>query len=86
MSWDIEAFRMKVEQEHEFPGEYVFKFIVPGSQKEQITNLMPAGDISFRESSNKKYVSITARVLLNSSQDVLDVYMKAYKIDGCIAL
>lgn len=87
MSWDVESFRLKLEQEHTFPGDYLFKFIVPREKREEILNILPKGShVKFRESSNKKYVSITGRAKLKTSQGVLDVYFAANKVDGCIAL
>ena len=86
MSWDVESFREKVELEHTFPGNYLFKFIVPYDKKEEVLKVLPDGDISFRESSNGNYVSITAKSKLETSQGVLDVYIAANKIEGCIAL
>lgn len=86
MSWDVESFREKVEDQHSFPGFYTFKFIVPFQKKDEILQVIPAGDLTFRESSNSKYVSITARVKLETSQAVLDVYMEAHQVEGCIAL
>lgn len=86
MSWDVESFREKVEQEHSFPGIYIFKFIVPANKKQEILDLLPKGEITFRNSANQKYVSITAKIKLQTSQGVLDVYLAANKVEGCIAL
>lgn len=87
MSWDVESFREKVENEHTFPGYYIFKFIVPAEKKDEILDLLPPGDnVKFKESSNKKYISVTSRVKLQTSQGVLDVYFAANKVEGCIAL
>lgn len=86
MSWDIESFRVKIENEHNFPGIYMFKFIVPLEKKEQIIALLPKGNISFRNSSANTYVSVTCKARVQTSQDVLDIYIEANKIDGCIAL
>lgn len=86
MSWDIESFREKLEDQHEFPGKYTFKFIVPHERRESIVEILPFAEIKYRESSNKKYVSVTASAQMESSQDVLDVYLAANKVDGCIAL
>ncbi|MEO9475526.1 MAG: DUF493 family protein [Cyclobacteriaceae bacterium] len=86
MSWDIEAFREKVESQHSFPGNYNFKFIVPKDKKGEIMAILPAAEISFKESSNGNYVSITAAAHLQNSQEVLDVYVAAHKIQGAIAL
>lgn len=86
MSWDVESFREKLEDQHSFPGEYIFKFIVPISGKQEILAILPKGGISFKESSGGKYVSITAKSDLRTSQEVLDVYIKANHVEGCIAL
>ena len=86
MSWDIEAFREKVESQHQFPGTYNFKFIVPKESKGELLRILPKSEISFKESSGGKYISITANASLPNSQAVLDVYVSAYKIKGCIAL
>ncbi len=86
MSWDIEAFREKIETGHTFPGLYVFKFIVPAAQKEKVLSILPKSEISFRSSSNNTYISITSQAHVPSSEEVLQVYMEANKIEGCIAL
>ncbi len=86
MSWDIESFRQKLEDQHTFPGTYKFKFIVPNEQREAILKVLPVDDVRFRESSNGKYVSVTASGKMKTSQGVLDVYIAANKIEGCIAL
>ncbi len=86
MSWDIESFREKVESEHAFPGYYIFKFIVPAIKKDAILQLLPEGRTTMRNSSGNHYVSITCNAELNSSQDVVDVYIEANKVEGSIAL
>ncbi len=86
MSWDVEAFREKLESQHQFPGEYSFKFIVPFDKKEDLLKYMPEGKISLRPSSNNKYISITTKAHLKSSEEVLQVYFDANTIEGCIAL
>lgn len=86
MSWDIESFREKIEDQHTFPGTYIFKFIVPREKREAIVSLIPNAEIKFRDSSNKKYVSVTANAKVETSQGVLDVYIAANQIEGCIAL
>ncbi|MFH6983938.1 DUF493 domain-containing protein [Marinoscillum luteum] len=86
MSWDVESFREKVELQHNFPGYYTFKFIVPVDKKSEILDLIPPGEVSFKESSGKNYISITAKTKLETSQAVLDVYIAANQVEGCFAL
>ncbi|MFT6868112.1 MAG: hypothetical protein ACJA08_002962 [Cyclobacteriaceae bacterium] len=86
MSWDIEAFREKVESQHVFPGHYNFKFIVPQEQKDAILLILPPSELSFKDSANGKYVSIRSNAFLASSQEVLDIYMLAFQVPGCMSL
>ncbi len=86
MSWDTDAFKEKIESEHSFPGTYVFKFIVPVGKKTEVTDLLPVGDISFRNSTNNSYVSITLKAHVSTSDEVVEVYERAYKVEGIIAL
>jgi hypothetical protein len=86
MSWNIESFQEKLESEHTFPGIYMFKFIVPIDKKEEVLAILPDGDLSFKPSSKNTYVSITLKAKMEKSSEVLNIYTKAYKIEGILAL
>jgi putative lipoic acid-binding regulatory protein len=86
MSWDIESFKQKLESEHSFPGMYIFKFIVPGEQKDAVIQVLPKGELSFKHSSGNKYISLTLRANVKSSEEVVRVYQDAYAIKGIVAL
>ena len=86
MSWDVAAFRERIEEEHSFPGTYIFKFIVPVAKKDELVGLLPEGDLSFRNSSNNSYVSITLKARVGSSEEVVATYESAYGIKGILAL
>ena len=64
----------------------MFKFIVPIVGKKQVLNLFEGVEVSSRESKTKKYVSVTATVIIQTSEEVLAVYDKAYRIEGIMAL
>lgn len=87
MSWDVESFKSKLEDQHTFPGNYTFKFIVPLEKQHDLLAVIPKdAEIVIRESSGGKYISITGKSHLPTSEAVLDVYFAANKIEGCIAL
>lgn len=86
MSWDITSFKEKLESEHQFPGEYVFKFIVPVEQKDEVIQILPKGELSIKNSSGNKYISLTLKSLVQSSDEILAVYQAAYVIKGIVAL
>jgi uncharacterized protein len=86
MSWDIESFREKIESQHQFPGSYNFKFIVPKDKQQEVLDILPKAELLFKESSNGNYISINAKAEVESSQSVLEIYLKAHKIPGCMSL
>lgn len=86
MSWDEQAFKEKLDHNHDFPGEYIFKFIVRPEHRAEVESLIRGADVKLKASSGNKYLSITLQKMMNSSEEVIEVYKKAYKIDGIIAL
>ena len=86
MSWDVTSFKEKLESEHTFPGTYIFKFIVPGEQKDEVIRILPKGELSFKHSSNQKYLSLTLKATVQSSDEIIAVYQEAYGIKGIVAL
>lgn len=86
MSWSVDGFKEKLENEYTFPVVYVFKFIVPLDKKEQLEAVLPTGEISYRPSRTNKYVSLTLKKEVASSDEVIEVYTNAHHIEGIIAL
>ncbi len=80
-------FKQLLDKNHDWPCQYTFKFIVPETQKHLVFNLFEAqDDISTRSSRNGRYVSVTAKCRMHSSEEVIAVYEAAYNIEGIIAL
>lgn len=80
------SFQEKLDQEHSFPGIYVFKFIAPSEKIDQVKELLPPGKLSFRRSSNNKYTSVTLQAQVMTSLEVVEVYLSMKDITGVIAL
>jgi hypothetical protein len=67
----------------------MFKFIIANkdNNKIKLVELFPKNtDISFRESKDAKFISITAKIKMNTPDDVLNIYAQAKNIKGIIAL
>ena len=86
MSWDEKSFLEKLEGTHQFPDHYTFKFIVKPEHQSRVESLLPGAEMKLKPSSGNKYVSVTLSKKMNSSQEVVDVYKSAHKIEGIIAL
>ena len=86
MNRDTEQFKKKLEANHDFPGSYMFKFIVPIRNKEALLNLLPKVAIKTKRSTSNKFVSITLSMEIESSDKVIDIYNQVYQIEGIIAI
>ena len=83
---NFNSFKERLENNYEWPSLYTFKFIVPREREEEVADLFPKVEVSVKESSGGKYISITARLMANSSEAIIQVYEKAQHIKGLIAL
>ena len=82
----INGFREKLDQHYSWPALYMFKFIVPAGKVEQVKQLFPLHTVSEKPSSQGNYTSITIQMMMPSSNAVVDIYIKASKIEGIVAL
>jgi len=81
-----QSFKEKLEAQNAFPTLYMFKFIVPSGSETEVAALLPNNKMSLKTSSKGKYVSATIKAMMPNSDAILDVYEKASKIEGVIAL
>lgn len=81
--------RERLDQVHEWPSVYMFKFICEPDQTrlDRITSLFPAeAEVLRRYSAGGKYVSLTVREVMMNADDVVQRYVKASEIEGVIVL
>ena len=82
----LKSFKAALEEEHSFPTEYVFKFIIKSSSKQDVIDLLPDAMIKEKKSTKGKYVSITLTQFVKNSSEIVYIYEKASKIKGVISL
>lgn len=70
----------------EWPHEYLFKFIVPSDKVSEVERLFNRIPVEIKESSKGNYASVTARMQVHTSDEVIAVYTAAAKIEGIILL
>lgn len=82
----IDSFKEKLDKEYNWPSLYTFKFIVPKGKEDEIKDIFSNHDVREKFSSNGNYVSVTADVMVQSSDKVIEFYLEANKVEGVIAL
>ncbi|KAA3652473.1 MAG: DUF493 family protein [Bacteroidetes bacterium] len=86
---DFTALKEKLENSGEWPRVYFFKFIVPSDNQKlaQVEALFgPEAQVSLKQSSKGKFVSVSAKELMLSADGIIERYEKAAKIEGLMAL
>lgn len=76
----------KLNKHYAWPAVYIFKFIVPKEQEETLADLFPQHHVKRKASSQEKYTSITVQMMMPSGDSIIEIYKKASKIKGIIAL
>jgi hypothetical protein len=86
----FQRIRKAIDQHHDWPGVYMFKFIVPAANEKlaQVQALFNSNtaQITTRPSSKGNFIALTAREVMVSADQVMEKYMKAAMIEGVIAL
>lgn len=83
---NIQSFKEKLDNIHAWPSLYMFKFIVPVGKEEEIEQLFPKNEVKTKHSRQGNYISLTAKLMINSSEEVINIYKKANEVQGVIAL
>jgi putative lipoic acid-binding regulatory protein len=78
--------RQKIDEQYTWPSLYMFKFIVPSAQVEEVKALFPRHEIQTKPSSKGTYVSVTAKIMANSTDEIIVIYKEAQRIEGIISL
>lgn len=88
-NYNYEQFKVKLEQEHTFPSVYMFKFIIPADNKKMAlveALFTEEAEVLQKASSSGKYISITSKQVVMSADEIIEIYKKATKIEGLMAL
>ncbi|MBY0416087.1 MAG: hypothetical protein K2Q18_18085 [Bdellovibrionales bacterium] len=78
--------KLVLDETVKFPSEYLFKFIVPLSEVHQILFILQGMELEQKASSSGNYISVSAKKVMNSSGEIIQVYERAAVIKGVISL
>jgi hypothetical protein len=81
-----EKFRSLLDESHQWPEFYEFKFIIKTDDKDLILIHLSGFQISEKPSGKGNYISISARKLMNSPDEIIAVYKLMSGIKGLISL
>ncbi len=82
----LQKFRELLDESYQWPDYYEFKFIIKVVDKNQVLDKLPGFQITETPSKAGNYISVNARKLMKSTQEVLDVYELMSNVKGIISL
>jgi len=85
----FEDLRKKLEETLTFPSVYMFKFILQADNRKiaLVENMFgDDAEIYTKESDKGKYISITVKEVVMSTDEVITIYEKAAHIEGVMLL
>jgi putative lipoic acid-binding regulatory protein len=83
---DNQKFRALLDESYQWPDYYEFKFIIKTDDKQLILEKLIGFTINETPSKKGNYISISARKLIKSTQEVLEVYESLSTVKGIISL
>lgn len=86
---DITRFREKLNETTEWPSSYMFKFVVPNQdgKVDKVKDILsPYGIITFKNTKNLKFVSITCISQMPDADQIIDITVQITSIEGVMAL
>lgn len=83
---DTSKFKALLDDQITWPDYYTFKFITKTEKKDHLTVHLSEHKITEKLSKNGKYTSVTSRKIMNSSEEVIEIYQTLSKVEGVITL
>lgn len=83
---NFEQFRALLEEHHEWPTHYNFKFLIVTEKKTELMSHLEGHEVSERFSKNGKYLSITSIKHMETPDHVIEVYKNVSTIEGIMTL
>ncbi len=79
-------FKELLDNQYNWPADYLFKFIVTKEYKGELISTLGGHKAIEKPSSKGKYVSISLRIMMHSSDEVMALYTKVSSIKTVISL
>ena len=81
-----ERFQDLLDDQMDWPAEFVFKFIAPQAGLNDLKAVFGLHPVRVRSSRAGNYISVTARMEMHSSYEIIALYKAAATIEGVILL
>jgi len=84
--FDSDKFRELLDESYQWPDFYEFKFIIKTADKAQVIEKLQGFTIAETPSKNGTYTSVSARKLMKSTDEVMEIYKVMSTVKGIMSL
>lgn len=82
----MDHFKKLLADHHDWPCDYLFKFVVPVEHEPRVCAMIADAKISRRHSKNGRFVSVSITARMESPEAVIEIHKLAALIEGLISL
>ena len=82
----IDRFKRQLDENHQWPCTYQFKFIVPKEQVVVLCSIVGLDHTKMTPSRNGNFISVNFEIMAKSSDEIVAIYQSVSKIKGLISL
>jgi uncharacterized protein len=83
---NLDKFKEILENNHSWPGEYIFRFIIPFTEQSELERILGREGMSIKPSKNGNYLSVILIKNMNSAEEVISYYQDVSQIKGIISI
>jgi uncharacterized protein len=86
MNHRLQELKLRLDEQLQYPASFLFKFIVPIERAAELKTVFNNNPVTAKPSRNGNYVSLSSEYEVKSSDEIIDVYRAASRIEGVIML
>lgn len=82
----FDGLQARLDEQLKYPSLFLFKFIAPLEKAQELIGIFEAKPFTTKSSRNGNYISVTAELEMQSSEEIIGIYRAAARIEGVILL
>ncbi|MCS7013012.1 MAG: DUF493 domain-containing protein [Chloroherpetonaceae bacterium] len=82
----FDGLQARLDEQLTYPSLFLFKFIAPFEKAQELASLFEPKPFTTKLSRNGNYLSITAELEMQSTEEIIAIYRAASRIEGVIML
>ncbi len=82
----FDGLQARLDEQLKYPSLFLFKFIAPLEKAQELVRIFAANPVTTKPSRYGNYISVTAELEMQSTEEIIEIYRAAARIEGVILL